>query len=358
MTQIRQWHMYDPKAQMSRKKFSKLKNLKDTWLNEKLAAEPAQDSAKFDIKVDANLHAPIVTKALSDECKESPINGLGGDATEDDADLVDKDTEWGGKFCLCLIFVHFFLMSPTTTENDKENTDPLAKSLTVTPKVLKTKLKVPSASTKTVWKSNDDAVLITTLLKEQEEALQGSEKTSGGVAKTSGSCHDHWGKLKKDFAVVKKLREQFGLSIVLPSLQDFDGLIFPQHQSDLTSENKLDSIAKRGLKHIYQAIFQVAKNLGCTVQLQYNLPDDESLYISSTYMQENSKENSVVKQDGEWRYEIVGHPNADMFLSKQGSKEARKQGSSGFQFRGKPGKWEEARHTRHDESRCQGCNSK
>ncbi|KAG1858919.1 hypothetical protein F4604DRAFT_1518960, partial [Suillus subluteus] len=92
----------------------------------------------------------------------------------------------------------------------------------------KTKSKVPSASTKTVWKSNDDAVLIATLLKEREEgrqsdsgfkpksfvacaeALQGSEKTSGGVAKTSGSCHDHWGKLKKDFAVVKKLREQSG----------------------------------------------------------------------------------------------------------------------------------------------------
>ncbi|KAG0692839.1 hypothetical protein DFH29DRAFT_1008050 [Suillus ampliporus] len=36
------------------------------------------------------------------------------------------------------------------------------------------------------------------------------EKTSGGVAKTSGSCHDHWGKLKKDFAVVKKLQEQSG----------------------------------------------------------------------------------------------------------------------------------------------------
>ncbi|KAG1880829.1 hypothetical protein F4604DRAFT_1902578 [Suillus subluteus] len=107
-------------------------------------------------------------------------------------------------------------MSPTTTEKDKENTDPLAESPTVTPKVLKTKSKVPSASTKTVWKSNDDAVLIATLLKEREEGpLQGSEKTSGGVAKTSGSCHDHWGKLEKDFAVIKKLREQFGLSIVL-----------------------------------------------------------------------------------------------------------------------------------------------
>ncbi|KAG1731095.1 uncharacterized protein EDB91DRAFT_1034732, partial [Suillus paluster] len=92
----------------------------------------------------------------------------------------------------------------------------------------KTKLKMPSASTKTVWKSNDDAVLIATLLKEQEEgcqsdsgfkpksfvacaeALQGSKKMSGGVAKTFGSCHDHWGKCKKDFTVIKKLREQSG----------------------------------------------------------------------------------------------------------------------------------------------------
>ncbi|KAG1854447.1 hypothetical protein DFJ58DRAFT_745692, partial [Suillus subalutaceus] len=136
MTQIRQWHMYDPKKMVERRhpniSFGNLDSIistgpkepaahqsheptgsylsvgtdeeeeiledeKDTWLDEKLAAEPAQDSA-FDIEVDANLHAPIVTKALSDECKESPINGLGGDATEDDADLEDKDTEWGGKF--------------------------------------------------------------------------------------------------------------------------------------------------------------------------------------------------------------------------------------------------------------------
>lgn len=75
-----------------------LEDEKDTWLDEKLAAKPAQDSA-FDIEVDVNLHAPIVTKALSDECKESlPVDGLGGDGTEDDADLEDKDTERGGKF--------------------------------------------------------------------------------------------------------------------------------------------------------------------------------------------------------------------------------------------------------------------
>jgi hypothetical protein len=64
-----------------------------------------------------------------------------------------------------------------------------------------------------VWKSNDDAVLIATLLKEREEgrqsdsgfkpksfvtcaeALKGSEQTSGGIAKTSESCHDHWEKV-------------------------------------------------------------------------------------------------------------------------------------------------------------------
>ncbi|OAX43615.1 hypothetical protein K503DRAFT_765706 [Rhizopogon vinicolor AM-OR11-026] len=42
------------------------------------------------------------------------------------------------------------------------------------------------------------------------EALKGSGRTSGRNAKTSESCHDHWGKLKKDFAVIKKLREQSG----------------------------------------------------------------------------------------------------------------------------------------------------
>ncbi|KAG1851924.1 hypothetical protein F4604DRAFT_1907113 [Suillus subluteus] len=118
--------------------------------------------------------------------------------------------------------------SAIESENDKENTDPLAESPTVTPKVLKTKSKVPSASTKTVWKSNNDAVLIqhfsrnrrrvVNLTRDSNQTLQGSEKTSGGVAKTSGSCHDHWGKLKKDFAVIKKLREQFGLLIV-PDLE-------------------------------------------------------------------------------------------------------------------------------------------
>ena len=35
----------------------------DTWLDEKLVSKPAEDSA-FDIEADANLHVPIVTKAL------------------------------------------------------------------------------------------------------------------------------------------------------------------------------------------------------------------------------------------------------------------------------------------------------
>ncbi|KAJ8583825.1 hypothetical protein M405DRAFT_866716 [Rhizopogon salebrosus TDB-379] len=101
-------------------------------------------------------------------------------------------------------------MSPT---DDKDNPDPTAESTTViqVAKGTRTKSKVLSASTKTVWKSNDDAVLVATLLKEREEghrsdsgfkpksfvtcaeALKGSEQTSGGIAKTSGSCHDHWG---------------------------------------------------------------------------------------------------------------------------------------------------------------------
>ncbi|KAG2125081.1 hypothetical protein DEU56DRAFT_744042 [Suillus clintonianus] len=118
-------------------------------------------------------------------------------------------------------------MSPEN-EQSRSQAGPIAESTAVTDKGTKTKPKVLSVSTKTVWKSSDDAVLIATLLKEREEghqsdsgfkpksfiacaeALKGSEKTSGGVAKTSGSCHDHWGKLKKDFAVVKKLREQSG----------------------------------------------------------------------------------------------------------------------------------------------------
>ncbi|KAG1747893.1 uncharacterized protein EDB91DRAFT_1048103 [Suillus paluster] len=73
-----------------------LEDEEGTWLDETLAAKPAEDSA-FDIEADANLHALIVTKALSDEHEESPINGLcstQGDATEDDADLEGMDNEW------------------------------------------------------------------------------------------------------------------------------------------------------------------------------------------------------------------------------------------------------------------------
>jgi hypothetical protein len=71
----------------------------------------------------------------------------------------------------------------------------------------------PSKSTKAVWKDKDDQVLVKTLLKERKEghqsnsgfkpaswtacaeALKGSEETSGGIAKTSTSCHDHWSKV-------------------------------------------------------------------------------------------------------------------------------------------------------------------
>ena len=118
-------------------------------------------------------------------------------------------------------------MSPKSNkENSQPDTPPSESSsqeelpTTATAKGTKTKTKAPSASTKTVWKSNDDAVLVATLLKEREEgrqsdsgfkpksyiacaeALKGSEKTSGGVAKTSGSCHDHWGKVHPIFYVL------------------------------------------------------------------------------------------------------------------------------------------------------------
>ncbi|KAG1816551.1 hypothetical protein EV424DRAFT_1645252 [Suillus variegatus] len=73
-----------------------LEDEEDTWLDEMLAGKPAEDSA-FDIEADANLHAPIVTKALSDERMDSLINGFGSaqdDSAEDDADLEGMDTEW------------------------------------------------------------------------------------------------------------------------------------------------------------------------------------------------------------------------------------------------------------------------
>ena len=74
-----------------------LEDEEDTWLDEKLVSKPAEDSA-FDIEADANLHAPIVTKALSDQYEESPSNDPGstqGDATEeDDAELEGMDTDW------------------------------------------------------------------------------------------------------------------------------------------------------------------------------------------------------------------------------------------------------------------------
>ncbi|KAG1868509.1 hypothetical protein F4604DRAFT_1904803 [Suillus subluteus] len=161
--------------------------------------------------------------------------------------------------------VPFFLMSPTTTENDKENTDPLAESPTVTPKVLKTKLKVPSASTKTVWKSNDNAVLIATLLKEWEEGpLQGSEKTSGGVAKTSGSCHDHWG---KDFTIIKKLREQFRLSIVL-NLECKRGICIRELYIGIIEIIRcmLDQLMEKGLKYMFVHSHCIIKVLGVANQ--------------------------------------------------------------------------------------------
>ena len=70
----------------------------------------------------------------------------------------------------------------------------------------------PSKSTKAVWKSQDSALLIDTLLKEREAgqsdtgfkpvawtacaiALKGSEVKSGGIAKTASSARDHFAKV-------------------------------------------------------------------------------------------------------------------------------------------------------------------
>jgi hypothetical protein len=71
----------------------------------------------------------------------------------------------------------------------------------------------PSKSTKTVWKSQDSALLIETLLKEREAghqsdtgfkpvawtacatALKGSEVLSGGITKTASSARDHFAKV-------------------------------------------------------------------------------------------------------------------------------------------------------------------
>ncbi|KZP07058.1 hypothetical protein FIBSPDRAFT_717654, partial [Athelia psychrophila] len=87
------------------------------------------------------------------------------------------------------------------------------------------KKKVPS---KAVWKSADDAVLIKALVKEREArhqsdsgfkplswvacaaALKGIETKSGGVAKSKSSCQEHYKKIKKEYSIVKAIREQLG----------------------------------------------------------------------------------------------------------------------------------------------------
>ncbi|KAJ8580704.1 hypothetical protein M405DRAFT_847468 [Rhizopogon salebrosus TDB-379] len=75
---------------------------------------------------------------------------------------------------------------PQRTEiGNKKNPDPTAESTTAVAKGTKTKSKVLSASTKMVWKSNDDAVLIATLLKEREE---GHQSDSGFKPKSFVTC--------------------------------------------------------------------------------------------------------------------------------------------------------------------------
>ncbi|KAF7965578.1 hypothetical protein HWV62_42846 [Athelia sp. TMB] len=88
--------------------------------------------------------------------------------------------------------------------------------------------KGPSTSTKAVWRSSDSALLVETLVKERNAghqadsgfkplvwascalALRGSEILSGGAIKSKSSCRDHFKKLKKDFGIVKAIREQSG----------------------------------------------------------------------------------------------------------------------------------------------------
>ena len=123
-------------------------------------------------------------------------------------------------YFISLYIIHYICAMPAE-DSDKENTPSPETSgggetqespVHEKPKGKKKKAS-PSASTKTVWKSDDDAVLVATLLKEREEgrqsdsgfkpvsyvacaeALKGSEKRSGGPAKTSNSCYDHWRKV-------------------------------------------------------------------------------------------------------------------------------------------------------------------
>jgi Myb/SANT-like DNA-binding domain len=98
---------------------------------------------------------------------------------------------------------------------DKENASPSTEDKLVTRDTAAkgTNSSKRSNSTKTVWTSADDAVLVQTLLLQRAagnqsdsgfkstaytacaEALSGSEKVSGGAAKTASSVSNHWAKV-------------------------------------------------------------------------------------------------------------------------------------------------------------------
>jgi hypothetical protein len=98
------------------------------------------------------------------------------------------------------------------TDGENVNTSPAGSAIPATA-VATTKSSKCSNSTKSVWTSADDAVLVQTLLVQRAagnqsdsgfkstaytacvEALSGSKKVSGGTTKTASSVSDHWAKV-------------------------------------------------------------------------------------------------------------------------------------------------------------------
>ncbi|KAG1759650.1 hypothetical protein EDD22DRAFT_849092 [Suillus occidentalis] len=137
MTQIRQWHMYDPEKFAERwwpdVAFCDIESLisapttkspaekpgkhelagsylsvdttdgeeemleeEYTWLDDMVTDSiPAQDSA-FEVEAEVDIHAPIMTRILSDNresvADEAPVNN--GDSSDGPSDLEDADAEW------------------------------------------------------------------------------------------------------------------------------------------------------------------------------------------------------------------------------------------------------------------------
>ncbi|KAG1853661.1 hypothetical protein F4604DRAFT_1686250 [Suillus subluteus] len=137
MTQIRQWHMYDPEKITERWQpdvaFCDIESVisaptkspasvdqtekhestgsylyidtadgeeemldeEYTWLDEAVASVPAQDSA-FEVEAEVDIRAPIVTRILSDKHESVADQALANDGHSSDgpSDLEDADTEW------------------------------------------------------------------------------------------------------------------------------------------------------------------------------------------------------------------------------------------------------------------------